>query len=155
MSKMSFSSVLLSAKQSVRHERQRVQRLQGLQVQLQALFGRFKPITKKAAWSNLYAWDHNAVTLQLSFEVDSLREGLSAQVLEFVEAFGDFEATDSRDHADKWSASRTFEYRCENFLGVRVDLELRMKVAEGSESCQKVQVGTEWREEPVYEIQCG
>lgn len=100
-------------------------------------------------------WDGTMdLTLRASFEgnVSNFKEGTVPAVLEGIMAAG-FEAKKTEDYASEYSAQR--EYRFEQKVGpVRVVLNFSAVLKEENDSCRKVQVGTELREVPKFEIVC-
>lgn len=101
-------------------------------------------------------WDgEKSLTLRASItlqNVESLKEGRVPMMLEMAESYG-FEFNDTRDWASETYAERT--YRSEMKLGkVRVALRITADIASDAQACKKVQVGTELKSVPKYEIVC-
>jgi hypothetical protein len=92
--------------------------------------------------------------LQISIEdtVDSLRDGAVPALLEAIGTYG-FEAIGSHDYALEYCASRVYRFQA-TIGSVDVMLRVEANIADGSESCKKVQTGTKFEEVAVYEIQC-
>ena len=104
--------------------------------------------------THVFSWGEVRNTLVLSIEdtVTSLRDGAVPALLEAVETYG-LEAVGTHDYALEYCASRVFRF--ETKVG-NVDLTVRIEanIADGSESCKKVQTGIKFEEVAVYEIQC-
>jgi hypothetical protein len=92
--------------------------------------------------------------LQISIEdtVNSLRDGAVPALLEAIGTYG-FEAIGSHDYALEYCASRVYRFTA-TIGSVDVMLRVEANIADGSESCKKVQTGTKFEEVAVYEIQC-
>lgn len=89
------------------------------------------------------------ITLQ---NVDSLKDGRVPMMLELAESYG-FTFDGTRDYASETYAERTFSGELK--LGkVRVALRLVADIAADAQACKRVQVGTELKSVPKYEIVC-
>ncbi len=103
-----------------------------------------------------FRWDDSAecnlrVTIVLQ-NIESLKDGRVPHVLGVAESLG-FEFNKTEDYASANYAERTF--RSELQLGkVQIKLRVVADIKDGSESCRKVQVGTEIKEVAKYEIVC-
>jgi hypothetical protein len=73
-------------------------------------------------------------------------------LLEAIGSYG-FEAIGSHDYALEYCASRVYRFSA-TIGSVDVIVRVEANIADGSESCKKVQTGTKLEEVPVYEIQC-
>lgn len=101
-------------------------------------------------------WDNEkTLTLRASItlqNVESLKDGRVPMMIETAESYG-FEFNDTRDWASETYAERT--YRSEFKLGkVNIKLSLIADIASDAQACKKVQVGTELKSVPKYEIVC-
>ena len=101
-------------------------------------------------------WDgEKSLTLRASITlqyVESLKEGRVPMMIELAESYG-FTFDGTRDYASETYAERT--YSGELKLGkVRVALRLTADIAADAQACKKVQVGTELKSVPKYEIVC-
>jgi hypothetical protein len=100
-------------------------------------------------WSGNY---RNELSVTIEDTATSLKDGAVPALLEAIGTFG-FEAIGSHDYALEFCASRV--YRFTATIGtVDVTVRVEANIADGSESCKKVQTGTKLEEVPVYEIQC-
>jgi hypothetical protein len=100
-------------------------------------------------WAGNY---RNELQVTIEDTVTSLKDGAVPALLEAIGTYG-FEAVGSHDYALEFCASRV--YRFTATIGT-VDVVVRVEanIADGSESCKKVQTGTKLEEVAVYEIQC-
>ena len=109
------------------------------------------------AMQNLYVTPYigySYMELDVTFEVpcESLSTGVVPAVLEAAMATG-FEPGETDDRLGDYSTTRV--YRFKQTVGpLRINLRVRAEVKDGSESCRKVQVGTEVKEVPVYKLVC-
>jgi hypothetical protein len=100
-------------------------------------------------------WDgtvRNELNVSIEDTVTSLKDGAVPALLEAIGTYG-FEATSSHDYALEYVASRVFRHTAK-IGSVEVILRVEANIADGSESCKKVQTGTKLEEVAVYEIQC-
>lgn len=99
--------------------------------------------------------DEKTLTLRASItlqNVESLKEGRVPMMIEMAESYG-FEFNDTRDWASETYAERT--YRSEFKMGkVNIKLSLTADIASDAQACKRVQVGTELKSVPKFEIVC-
>jgi len=107
-----------------------------------------RPNTTVFSWGEV----QNFLVVSIEDTVTSLKDGAVPALLEAIGTYG-LEAVGTHDYALEYCASRV--YRFEAKVG-NVDLMVRVSanIADGSESCKKVQTGIKLEEVPVYEIQC-
>ena len=108
----------------------------------------------KYIYANPTSWGASDNSLHVSIDdsVTSLRDGAIPAILEFVVSMG-LEATKGRDYADSACASRAYNFKTK-IGGVELTLTIEANIKEGSESCKRVQTGTEVKEIAKYEIVC-
>jgi len=100
-------------------------------------------------WSGNY---RNELNVTIEDTVNSLRDGAVPALLESIGTFG-FDVVGTHDYALEYCASRVFRFTA-TIGTVDVTVRVEANIADGSESCKKVQVGTKLEETAVYEIQC-
>lgn len=107
-----------------------------------------RPDTTVFSWGEV----HNYLVVSIEDTVTSLRDGAVPALLEAIGTYG-LEAIGTHDYALEYCASRV--YRFETKVGnVNLTVRVEANIADGSESCKKVQTGVKFEEVPVYEIQC-
>jgi len=100
-------------------------------------------------WSGNY---RNELSVTIEDTATSLKDGAVPALLEAIGTYG-FEAVGSHDYALEYCASRVYRFAA-TIGAVDVTLRVEANIADGSESCKKVQTGTKFEEVAVYEIQC-
>lgn len=95
---------------------------------------------------------HNELHLTIEDVVTSLKDGPLPALLESIGTYG-FEVEGTHDYALEYCASRVFRFRT-TIGAVDVTVRVEANIADGSESCKKIQTGTKLEEVAVYEIQC-
>jgi hypothetical protein len=100
-------------------------------------------------WSGKY---HNELHVSIEDTVTSLKDGAVPALLEAIGTYG-FEAIGSHDYALEYCASRVYRFSA-TIGAVDVIVRVEANIADGSESCKKVQTGVKLEEVAVYEIQC-
>lgn len=101
------------------------------------------------SWTGNYK---NELHVSIEDTANSLRDGAVPALLEAIGTYG-FEAIGSHDYALEYCASRVYRFTA-TIGSVDVILRVEANIADGSESCKKVQTGTKFEEVAVYEIQC-
>lgn len=105
--------------------------------------------------STYQRWDgsfRNELNVSIEDTVTSLKDGVVPALLEAIGTYG-FECDSTFDYALEYVASRVFRHTAK-IGSVDVTIRVEANIADGSESCKKVQTGTKFEEVPVYEIQC-
>ena len=100
-------------------------------------------------WSGNY---RNELSVTIEDTVSSLKDGAVPALLEAIGTYG-FECDSTFDYALEFVASRVFRHTAK-IGSVDVTIRVEANIADGSESCKKVQTGTKLEEVAVYEIQC-
>ena len=100
-------------------------------------------------WSGNY---RNELSVTIEDTVSSLKDGAVPALLEAIGTYG-FEPTGSHDYALESVASRVYRFAA-TIGSVDVTLRVEANIADGSESCKKVQTGVKLEETAVYEIVC-
>ncbi|CAB5220044.1 hypothetical protein UFOVP232_33 [uncultured Caudovirales phage] len=107
-------------------------------------------------WSSAYPYVNSDGSLEISVSIegyaDSLKTGVVADICERAMACH-FEATESEDYLSEWASQRTFKFT-QNIAGVAIRFKVVANVNSASESCRKVQVGSEIKEVAKYELVC-
>ena len=107
---------------------------------------------KPSTWLGFSGIYRNELHVSIEDTVNSLRDGAVPALLEAIGTYG-FEAVGSHDYALEYCASRVYRFSA-TIGSVDVILRVEANIADGSESCKKVQTGTKFEEVAVYEIQC-
>ena len=100
-------------------------------------------------------WDgtfRNELHVSIEDTVTSLKSGVVPALLEAIGTYG-FECDSTFDYALEYVASRVFRHTAK-IGSVDVTIRVEANIADGSESCKKVQTGTKLEEVAVYEIVC-
>lgn len=155
---LSVSSVLESRRESVRSQRATLAGLEKHKDSINMALAATAAVQRLAdsVWASAeyYEWDDAAhLSIHASVKVDSLKGQQMADILGAAESVQGLEANATRDYASEDYAERSFIYR--GMVGkcsVRLVIDARLPV--DGENCRRVQVGTEIKEVPKYEIQC-
>ena len=91
-------------------------------------------------------WSHHS-GISISVQVDGLKVPAVVGLIAALDAIAPADTTE--DHASEWSASRSFEFKRD---GLRI--RLSCEIAETSETCKRVKIGTKLRETAEYAIIC-
>jgi hypothetical protein len=100
-------------------------------------------------------WDgnyRNELNVSIEDTVTSLKDGSVPALLEAIGTYG-FECDSTFDYALEFVASRVFRHTAK-IGSVDVTIRVEANIADGSESCKKVQTGVKLEETAVYEIVC-
>jgi hypothetical protein len=108
--------------------------------------------TKWSGISTFNAFEACELNVSLEGTVSSLKQGVIVDMIDRALACG-FEAVGSKDYLSDWASQRTFKFT-HSIAGVQIDMNITANISEASESCRKVQVGTELKEVAKYEIVC-
>ncbi len=155
---LSVSSVLESRRESVRSQRATLAGLEKHKDSINMALAATAAVQRLAdsVWASAeyYEWDDSVhLSIHASVKVDSLKGQQMADILSAAESVQGLEANATRDYASEDYAERSFIYR--GMVGkcsVRLVIDARLPV--DGENCRRVQVGTEIKEVPKYEIQC-
>ena len=107
---------------------------------------------RPSTWTGWSGNARNELNVSIEDTVSSLKDGSVPALLEAIGTYG-FEAIGSHDYALEYCASRVYRFSA-TIGAVDVTLRVEANIADGSESCKKVQTGTKFEEVAVYEIQC-
>lgn len=105
-----------------------------------------------STWTGWSGNARNELAVTIEDTVSSLKDGAVPALLEAIGTYG-FEAVGTHDYAHQFIASRVFRFAA-TIGSVDVTLRVEANIADGSESCKRVQTGTKLEEVAVYEIQC-
>ena len=108
--------------------------------------------TKWASISTYNGYEACELNVSLEGTVSSLKQGAIVAMIDRAMACG-FEPTGSKDYLSDWASQRTFKFT-QSIAGVQIEMNITANISEASESCRKVQVGTELKEVAKYEIVC-
>lgn len=151
---LSVSSILATKRDSIRSIRRDLQRAEAARDSLSAALAMTAALQRAvdSVSADVTVYSNPRLFMYLDTRVDSLKSDRVARILEIAESLG-FDNTRSSDWVNEWSASRSFHYSGD-CLGVGVSIEVRFNLPTEGEACKRVQVGTEIREVPKYEIRC-
>lgn len=151
---LSVSSILATKRDSIRSIRRDLQRAEASRDSLSAALAMTAALQRAvdSVSADVTVYSNPRLFMYLDTRVDSLKSDRVARILEIAESLG-FNETRSSDWVNEWSASRSFHYSGDCF-GVGVSIEVRFNLPTDGEACKRVQVGTEIREVPKYEIRC-
>lgn len=151
---LSVSSILATKRDSIRSIRRDLQRAEASRDSLSAALAMTAALQRAvdSVSADVTVYSNPRLFMYLDTRVDSLKSDRVARILEIAESLG-FTETRSSDWVNEWSASRSFHYSGDCF-GVGVSIEVRFNLPTDGEACKRVQVGTEIREVPKYEIRC-
>jgi hypothetical protein len=163
---VSFARAITEKRESISEARKSMQALEGQAQAFAPAYAVVNAIIENAAqigfakhfyarpttylnWNNI---PRNELHVSIEDTVDSLKTGAVPALLEALGTYG-FEATSSHDYALEHVASRVFRYTA-TIGSVDVTVRVEANIADGSESCKKVQTGVKLEETAVYEIVC-
>lgn len=105
-----------------------------------------------STWLGFSGIYRNELAVTIEDTATSLKDGAVPALLEAIGTFG-FEAVGSHDYALEWCASRVYRFTA-TIGSVDVTVRVEANIADGSESCKKVQTGIKLEEVAQYEIVC-
>jgi hypothetical protein len=105
-----------------------------------------------STWTGWSGKTRNELAVTIEDTATSLKDGAVPALLEAISTFG-FEAIGSHDYALEWCASRVYRFTA-TIGSVDVTVRVEANIADGSESCKKVQTGVKLEEVAQYEIVC-
>lgn len=151
---LSVSSILAVKRDSIRSIRRDLKQAEQARDSLSAVLAMTASLQRAvdSVSADVSVYSSPRLYLYLDAKVDSLKGERVAKILEIAESLG-FDEARSSDYASEWSASRSFHYDG-TFYGVNVSAVVRFELPTEGEACKRVQVGTEIREVPKYEIRC-
>jgi hypothetical protein len=101
------------------------------------------------SWTGNYK---NELHISIEDTANSLKDGAVPALLEAIGTYG-FEAVGTHDYALEYCASRVYRFTA-TIGSVDVTVRVEANIADGSESCKKVQTGVKLEEVAQYEIVC-
>jgi hypothetical protein len=107
---------------------------------------------RPSTWTGWSGNPRNELNISIEDTVTSLKDGAVPALLEAIGTYG-FEAIGSHDYALENVASRVYRFAA-TIGAVDVTIRVEANIADGSESCKKVQTGVKLEETAVYEIVC-
>ena len=155
---LSVSAVLESRRESVRTQRQTLAGLEKHKDSITMALAATAAVQRlgENVWANAeyYSWDDSVhLTVHATVKVDSLKGKQMADILAAAESIQGLEAKATRDYVSENFAERTFSYGgMVGACSVRLVIDATLPV--DGDACRRVQVGTEIKEVPKYEIQC-
>jgi len=152
---LSATRLIAAKRESLRNLSKEVRAIEQNADSIRAVLALTAPFEKMADYTYGYAegsWGELGVYVTARFRVSSLKSERVADILSRAEALEGFN-TSSRDYVGEEFAQREFSY--EGKVGaIRARLTLSFDLPTDGEACRRVQVGTDVREVPKYEIQC-
>lgn len=107
--------------------------------------GAFKDFDMDRHYLSMYTWADKPM---ISVSLYSLEGFKDQQLVNMVEFFMGFEHT-VRTEEDAAQFARTYEFTLDDVIVL-----IHARIRSDSETCERVQVGTEIKEVPVYELRC-
>lgn len=152
---LSATRLIEQKRDSLRSLNKEVRNLEAHSNTIRAVLALTAPFEKMADYAYGYAecnWGDINVIVSARFNVDSLKSEKVASILARAEALEGFEAS-TNDYVGESYAQREFSYSGK-VGSVNANLRITFSLPTDGEACRRVQVGTEIREVPKYEIQC-
>ena len=141
-----INSEIKSERETARSLQQRAKTLQQQRMLLRAKYGSaFKGLDENQSYVSIYYWD-NKPTLSVSlYRLNGFKD---QRLTGLLEAF--MQWTDQvREEVDAGSYSKTYHMQLDD-----ITVQINARIRSDSETCERVQVGTEVKEVPVYELRC-
>lgn len=107
--------------------------------------GAFKDFDMDRHYLSMYTWTDKPMICVSLYSLEGFKDQQLTQMLDFFMAFDHTVRTE--DNAAQFC--RTFEFTMDDAV---VHIYARIKT--DSETCERVQIGTEIKEVPVYELRC-
>ena len=160
-SAFSLSRIVANRRKNLAEVRQELSDIQAHAAEIRAALHVVNMVADYAAeidftkWSGVSTWMIGAtpeLNVNLEGTVSSLKQGPIVDIIDRAMACG-FEPVGTSDYLNDWASQRSFKFT-HNIAGVRIELKITANIADASETCRKVQVGTELKEVAKYEIVC-
>ncbi len=136
-----------SERDTARTLAQRAKVLASQRMMLRAKYGKvFKDLNEDLSYLSVYFWSQSKPTLSLSlYRLDGFKDQRLTQVLESFMAWTD----KVKEEADAANYRKSYTFDLDD-----VEVMIHASIRSDSETCERVQVSTELKEVPVYELRC-
>jgi len=136
-----------SERDTARTLAQRAKVLASQRMMLRAKYGKvFKDLDEDLSYLSVYFWSQSKPTLSLSlYRLDGFKDQRLTQVLESFMAWTD----KVKEEADAANYRKSYTFDLDD-----VEVMIHASIRSDSETCERVQVSTELKEVPVYELRC-
>ena len=136
-----------SERDTARTLAQRAKVLASQRMMLRAKYGKvFKDLDEDLSYLSVYFWSQSKPTLSLSlYRLDGFKDQRLTQVLESFMKWTD----KVKEEADAANYRKSYTFDLDD-----VEVMIHASIRSDSETCERVQVSTELKEVPVYELRC-
>ena len=141
-----INSEIRSGRETARTLQQRAKTLEQQRMLLRVKYGpAFKDLDTDTSYVGVYFWDDKPTLSVSLYRLDGFKD---QRLTGLLEAF--MRWTDTvHEKVDAGSYSKTYSMQLED-----VTININARIRSDSETCERVQVGTEIKEVPVYELRC-
>jgi hypothetical protein len=142
-----INNEIQSERETARSLQQRAKTLEAQRMLLRVKYGPvFKDLNEDLSYLNVYFWSNTKPTLSLSlYRLDGFKDQRLTQVLEAFMKWTD----EVREEVDASAYRKTYNLELDD-----VQVSIHASIRSDSATCERVQVGTEVKEVPVYELRC-
>ena len=142
-----INSEIKSERDTARTLAQRAKVLASQRMMLRAKYGKvFKDLDEDLSYLSVYFWSQSKPTLSLSlYRLDGFKDQRLTRVLESFMAWTD----KVKEEADAANYRKSYTFDLDD-----VEVMIHASIRSDSETCERVQVSTELKEVPVYELRC-
>ena len=142
-----INSEIKSERDTARTLQQRAKTLQKQRMLLRAKYGSaFKGLSDDHSYVSVYFWSNTKPTLSVSlYRLNGFKDerltGLLGQFMQWTDTV--------REEVDAGNYSKTYSLEMDD-----VCIQVHARIRSDSVTCERVQVGTEVKEVPLYELRC-
>lgn len=142
-----INSEIKSERDTARTLAQRAKVLASQRMMLRAKYGKvFKDLNEDLSYLSVYFWSQSKPTLSLSlYRLDGFKDQRLTQVLESFMAWTD----KVKEESDAANYRKSYTFDLDD-----VEVMIHASIRSDSATCERIQVSTEMREVPVYELRC-
>ena len=142
-----INNEIQSERDTARTLAQRAKVLESQRMMLRVKYGPiFKDLDPDLSYLSVYFWSSTKPTLSLSlYRLDGFKDERLTQVLESFMRWTD----KVKEEADAANYRKSYTFDLDD-----VEVMVHAAIRTDSETCERVQVSTEMREVPVYELRC-
>lgn len=142
-----INNEIQSERETAKTLAQRAKTLAAQRMMLRAKYGPiFKDLDQDLSYLSVFFWSKNKPTLSLSlYRLDGFKDQRLTQVLESFMAWTD----KVKEEADAANYRKSYTFDLDD-----VEVMVHASIRSDSETCERIQVSTEMKEVPVYELRC-
>ena len=142
-----INSEIQSERETARTLQQRAKILESQRMMMRVKYGPvFKDLDLDQSYLNVFFWSSSKPTLSLSlYRLDGFKDQRLTSVLESFMKWTD----QIKEEQDAANYRKTYTLELDD-----VQVTIHASIRSDSETCERVQVSTEMREVPVYELRC-